>query len=217
MLDSCEHLVGPCAELAAQLLGVCPGLQILATSQEALGIAGETVLRVPSLDLPTEAVELFVDRARLHRPDFEMTGVNADAIHQIVNRLDGIPLAIELAAARIAVLSPHQIAARLDDQFRLLTGGSRTALPRQRTLRAAVDWSYSLLGQEEKKLLMQLAVFAGGFSLEGAEAIAGDDILDVLARLVARSLVIAEEQDGEARYRLLETIRQYAGQTLRGG
>ena len=214
ILDNCEHLVGPCADLATELLRVCPGLQIVATSQEALGIAGETVLRVPSLDLLTEAVELFVDRARLHRADFELTAANAEAIHHIVNRLDGIPLAIELAAARIAVLSPSQIAARLDDQFRLLTGGSRTALPRQRTLRAAVDWSYSLLGAEEQTLLRRLAVFAGGFSLEGADAIGGGDVLDVLARLVARSLVITEEQDGEARYRLLETIRQYAQDKL---
>ena len=214
ILDNCEHLVSACAELATTLLRSCAGLQILATSQEALGVTGEAVLVVPSLDLHTEAVELFVDRARLHRPDFDATGPNAEAIRQIVARLDGIPLAIELASARVGVLSPQQIVARLDDQFRLLTGGSRAALPRQRTLRAAVDWSHSLLGEQEQVLLRRLAVFAGGFGLEGAEAVADGDVLDVLARLVARSLVIAEEQDGESRYRMLETIRQYAQDKL---
>jgi predicted ATPase/class 3 adenylate cyclase/Tfp pilus assembly protein PilF len=213
VLDNCEHLVAACAELSTRLLQSCPGLQILATSQEALGVTGEAVLLVPSLELHTEAVELFVDRARLHRPDFD-AAANAEVIGKIVARLDGIPLAIELASARVGVLSPTQIAARLDDQFRLLTGGSRAALPRQRTLRAAVDWSHSLLTDDEQVLLRRLAVFAGGFGLEGAEAVGGGDVLDGLARLVARSLVIAEEQDGEARYRLLETIRQYAQDKL---
>lgn len=215
VLDNCEHLVAVCADLASRLVRSCPGLQVLATSQEALGVTGEAILLVPSLDLHTEAIELFVDRARLHRADFDATTpTNAALIAKIVARLDGIPLAIELASARVGVLSLQQIAARLDDQFRLLTGGSRAALPRQRTLRAAVDWSYSLLNEEERQLLRHVAVFAGGFSLEGAEAVAGRDVLDVLARLVARSLVIAEEQDGEARYRLLETIRQYAQDKL---
>ena len=214
VLDNCEHLVSACAELATTLLRSCAGLQVLATSQEALGVTGEAVLVVPSLDIDTEAVELFVDRARLHRPDFDAGGANADAIRQIVARLDGIPLAIELASARVGVLTPQQIVARLDDQFRLLTGGSRAALPRQRTLRAAVEWSHSLLGDEEQVLLRRLAVFAGGFGLEGAEAVADGDVLDVLSRLVARSLVIAEEQDGESRYRMLETIRQYAQDKL---
>jgi predicted ATPase/class 3 adenylate cyclase/Tfp pilus assembly protein PilF len=215
VLDNCEHLVAPCADLATHLLRSCPGLQVLATSQEALGVTGEAILVVPSLDLRTEAVELFIDRARLHRADFDASAPStAELIGKIVARLDGIPLAIELASARVGVLSVQQIAARLDDQFRLLTGGSRAALPRQRTLRAAVDWSYSLLSDDEQRLLRHLAVFAGGFSLEGAEAVGGGDVLDVLARLVARSLVIAEEQDGEARYRLLETIRQYAQDKL---
>ena len=215
VLDNCEHLVGPCAGLASRLVQACPGLQVLATSQEALGVTGEAILLVPSLELHTEAVELFVDRAQLHRADFDATApANAALIAKIVARLDGIPLAIELASARVGVLSLQQIAERLDDQFRLLTGGSRAALPRQRTLRAAVDWSYSLLNEEEQQLLRHVAVFAGGFSLEGAEAVGGGDVLDVLARLVARSLVIAEEQDGEARYRLLETIRQYAQDKL---
>jgi predicted ATPase len=218
VLDNCEHLVAACAELASRLLQSCPGLQVLATSQEALGVTGEAILLVPSLELHTEAVELFVDRARLHRADFDPDApTTAELITKIVARLDGIPLAIELAAARIGVLSVQQIAARLDDQFRLLTGGSRAALPRQRTLRAAVDWSYSLLNDEEQRLLRLVAVFSGGFSLEGAEAVGGGDVLDVLARLVARSLVIAEEQDGEARYRLLETIRQYAQDKLAEG
>lgn len=234
LLDNCEHLVADCAQLAETLLHACPDLTILATSREQLGIAGETAFRVPSLAAPDprlappietlehyEAVQLFSDRARLALPEFAVTADNAGAIAQICHRLDGIPLAIELAAARANVLSVDQIAARLTNVFRLLTGGSRTALPRQQTLRALMDWSYNLLTAAERTLLRRLAVFAGGWTLDAAEAIGADDdptgliqpddVLDVLTQLVNKSLVIAEGVDnGQARYRLLATIRQYA-------
>ena len=215
ILDNCEHLVAASAELADLILRSAEDVQIVATSQEALGLVGETVFRVPSLPDP-EAIELFADRAAL-RGDFSLTAENAELVTSICRRLDGIPLAIELAAARIPVLSPAQIAERLDDQFRLLTGGSRNALPRQQTLRAAVDWSYGLLSDDERALLRNVAVFAGGWTLDAAVAVAGGDeldVLDTLARLVARSLVVAEEQDDMARYRLLESIRQYAQERL---
>jgi predicted ATPase/class 3 adenylate cyclase len=213
ILDNCEHLVGACAELADLLLRSIGTITILATSQEALDVAGERVVRVPPLP-DNDAVDLFVDRAALKRGDFALDDANADVVAQICRRLDGIPLAIELAAARITVLSPQQIAERLDDQFRLLTGGSRNALPRQQTLRAAVDWSHSLLASEEQLLLRRLAVFAGGWTIDAAVVVADIDVLDALERLVARSLVVAEEQDGVARYRLLESIRQYAQEKL---
>ena len=198
---------------------------MLATSQEAFGVPGETVLRVASL-APPDGVQLFVDRASAKRPDFALTPPPSEAVDAICRRLDGIPLAIELAAARVNVLSPAQIAERLDDQFRLLTGGSRTALPRQQTLRATVDWSHQLLGEEEQVLLRRLSVFTGGCTLEAAEAVAGEKgesewVLDALDRLVARSLVVAEEQDGAARYRLLgddPPVRpREAGRRRRGG
>lgn len=219
VLDNCEHLVDECAHIAGMLARSCPGIQILTTSQEALGLPEERVLPVPSLE-EGESVELFVDRASVHRPGFELGPSNRDAVIHICRRLDGIPLAIELAAARVAVLTPQQIADRLDDSFRLLSGGSRSALPRQRTLRAAVDWSFQLLQPIEQILLRRLGVFSGGWTLEGAEAVCSDgtlaryDVLDVLGRLVARSLVVFEERDGEARYRLLETIRQYSTEKL---
>jgi len=216
ILDNCEHLVAACAELADLILRNAEAVQIVATSQEALGLVGETIVRVPSLP-DGEAIELFADRAALHRADFAVDEDNADVVTAICRRLDGIPLAIELAAARIPVLSLQQIADRLDDQFRLLTGGSRNALPRQQTLRATVDWSYALLTDEERVLLRRLAVFAGGWTLDAATDVAGDrdvDVLDALTRLVARSLVVAEEQDDVARYRLLESIRQYAQERL---
>ncbi len=168
-----------------------------------------------------EAVRLFIERAVAVQPAFGVTNENAPAVAQVCHRLDGIPLAIELAAARVKVLAVEQIAARLDDCFRLLTGGSRTALPRQQTLRAAIDWSFSLLSEPERVLLRRLSVFAGGWTLEAAEAacadsrlLTGDDILDVMAHLVDKSLVLVEEQAGEVRYRLLETVRQYAGERL---
>ncbi len=234
VLDNCEHMISACAQLAESLLRTCPDLRILASSREALGISGEVAFRVPSLSLPDtrhspravnlsdfEAVRLFVERAVTALPSFAVTQDNAAAVAQVCHRLDGIPLAIELAAAKIQVLRVEQIAARLDDRFRLLTGGSRTALPRQQTLRAAIDWSYSLLLDDERILLRRLSVFAGGWTLEAAETVCagerveGDAILDVLLRLVNKSMAIADRELGqETRYHLLETIRQYAREKL---
>ncbi len=229
ILDNCEHLAAACADLAGALLRRCPQLRILATSREPLGIAGELTYPVPPLSLPDvarmpsteelvqfEAVRLFTERAAFSTPGFRITPANATAVAQIARRLDGIPLAIELAAARVKALSVEHIAARLDDRFRLLTGSGRGALPHHQTLRAALDWSYNLLSDPERTLLRRMAVFAGGFSLEAAEAVcAGPDldateIIDLLTRLVERSLVLFEEHNGTGRYRLLETIRQYA-------
>jgi non-specific serine/threonine protein kinase len=201
---------------------------VLVTSREAFNITGETIWLIPLLRVPDtyhlppiegllryEAVQLLLERARSVVPSFKLTPENAPAVVQICRRLDGIPLAIELAAARIRVLSVEQIAARLDDTYRLLTGGSRTALPRQQTLRATMDWSYSLLYEKEQTVFRRLSVFAGGFTLESAEVVcAGEsieeyEILDVLSHLVDKSLVLMEERNVEARYRLMETIRQY--------
>jgi predicted ATPase/DNA-binding SARP family transcriptional activator len=220
VLDNCEHLVDGCAELAEALLRACPRLTILATSREALGVASETAWLVPPL-ASTEAVQLFVERAQATLPSFALTPANSPTVAEICRRLDGMPLAIELAAARVRVLSPEQIAHRLDNAFRLLTGGSRTALPRHRTLRAAMDWSYGLLGMREQVLLRRLAIFAGTFTLDAAEAVcAGDpldaeDILDGVEALVDKSLVVMEPGDSVARYRLLETVRQYGAERLR--
>ena len=232
VLDNCEHLVAACAALAESLLRACPNLHILATSQEGLGASGELLWRLPTLTAPGagtgaqatresvrgfEAVRLFVERAVAAQPRFALTDANAGAVAAICAQLDGIPLAIELAAVRVKVLSPDQILARLKDRFQLLTGGSRTALPRQQTLRAAVDWSYDHLGPAERTLLRRLGVFAGGWSLESAEDVAGfgeiepSDVLDLLARLIDKSLVSSRETvDGGVRYALLETIRAYA-------
>jgi predicted ATPase len=189
VLDNCEHLVDACARLADTLLRAGPGLHLLATSRQALGMAGEAAYRVPSLPLPEgdeaeeadsprmadlagyAAVRLFVERARLGQPGFALTPQNAQAVVQICRRLDGIPLAIELAAARLAVLAPAQLAGRLDDRFRLLTSGNRAAPERHQTLRAVVDWSYDLLSEPERLLFARLAVFAGGFTLEAAEQV----------------------------------------------
>jgi non-specific serine/threonine protein kinase len=234
LLDNCEHLIADCARLAERLLRDCPELRIFATSREGLGISGETTWRVPSLTAPDarrlppletltqyEAVRLFIDRAKSALPSFAVTNENAPAVAQICYRLDGIPLAIELAAARVKGLPAEQIAARLDDQFRLLTGGSRTALPRQQTLRACIDWSHDLLGGPERTLLRRLSVFTGGCSLEAAEAVCpggdveADLVLDPLTGLVDKSLIQAEEYGGVGRYRLLETVRQYAADRLR--
>jgi non-specific serine/threonine protein kinase len=241
ILDNCEHLLDACAKLAESLLRSCPQVRILATSRESLGIAGEVSWHVPSLAVPEvvplppaaellaiESVGMFVERARAARPDFLLTGENAFAVAQICQRLDGIPLALELAAARLKGLSAEQLAARLDQRFRLLTVGSRVALPRQQTLAAMVGWSYDLLNEQERALFNRLAVFVGGFTLEAAEDVcpdAGDggqtsplqrdDVLDLLLRLVDKSLVVAEpSDDGEARYRLLETLRQYSMEKL---
>ncbi len=233
VLDNCEHLIAACARLAETLLRACPRLHILATSREALGIAGETTWRVPSLLVPDpqdlvpserlpdyEAVRLFIDRATSALPSFPVTDQNVRAVAKICHRLDGIPLAIELAAVRVKGLAVEQLAARLDDRFRLLTGGSRTALPRQQTLRAAIDWSYDLLSENERGLLRRLSVFVGGFGLEAVEAICGSgslgesEILELLMRLVDKSLVLMDQPNGEARYRLLDTVRQYSRDKL---
>ncbi len=224
ILDNCEHLVETSAQLTDQLLHACPQLKIIASSRESLGINGETVYRVPSLSLPDsysaslldyEATRLFIDRAAKAEPRFHLTDHNAAAIAQICQRLDGIPLAIELAAARVKLFTPEQIAERLDDRFKLLTGGSRTALPRQQTLRALIDWSYQSLNETEQRALRRLAAFSGGWTFEAAEAIVGEsDALDGLLGLVNKSLVQVEEQDGKSRYRFLETIRQYAMEKL---
>ena len=234
VLDNCEHLIDACATLAAEVLGPSPGLRILATSREGLRIGGETVVRVPALAVPdprtadapgddelsvfaaNDAVRLFVDRARAALPRFALTPQNVAAVAGICRRLDGLPLAIELAAARVSGLTPEQIADRLDASFTLLSAGSRTALPRQQTLRGAVDWSYALLSEPEQTLLRRLSVFAGGWTLEAAEAVAGDgNTLGLLLSLVDKSLVQVDGEPGaEPRYRLLETMRQYGAEKL---
>ena len=227
ILDNCEHLIDASAQLSDKLLRNCPRLKIIASSREALGIAGETVYRVPSLSLPdpaqvtresvmeSESARLFVERATATQSKFDLTDQNASHVVQICYRLDGIPLALELASARVAVFSPEEIAARLGDRFKLLTGGSRTALPRQQTLRALIDWSYDLLSEEEQTLLRQLSVFAGGWTFEAAEAVCSNlDVLNLLTQLVNKSLVMAAEQENSTRYHLLETIRQYARDKL---
>jgi predicted ATPase len=269
ILDNCEHLLAACAQLVDALLRACPSVRILATSRERLGLTGERVYPVPSLSLPpvvdgaakpgpagpstsgdppsalleSEAVCLFVERAVYIQPLFTLTEQNAVAVARLCQRLDGIPLALELAAARVKAMPVEQLAARLDDAFRLLTGGSRTALPRQQTLRALIDWSYDLLSEAERALLQRLSVFAGGWSLEAAEAVCtnaecrmqnaglgsdastsiphsafcilhSDEVFDLLTSLVEKSLVVYEERDGEPRYRLLETVRHYGRDRL---
>jgi len=233
LLDNCEHLIGHCATLVDTILRACPRVRILATSREALGIAGERAWRVPSLVLPaprmelsldsatkSDAVRFFVDRAQAVAPQFALSSTNVSAVVRICARLDGIPLALELAAARMKLLSVEQISARLDDRFQLLTGGSRTAVPRQQTLRATIDWSYDLLSDDERRLLRRLAVFAGACSLEATEQVCGGNessegtIIELLSHLIDKSLVAVEDQDGERRYRLLETVRQYARDRL---
>jgi len=214
ILDNCEHLIAGCARLADHLLHQCVGLKILASSREALGIAGELAYRTPSL-ADSESTQLFVDRAYAANSNFKLTDSNASAVAQICHRLDGIPLAIELAAARTKLLSAEQIATRLDDMFRLLVGGSRTALPRQQTLRALIDWSYDLLSDEEKRLLQFASVFVGGWTLEALEFVAEEpSTLELLAQLVNKSLVVTEEHEGQMRYFMLETIRQYGREKL---
>jgi predicted ATPase/class 3 adenylate cyclase len=233
ILDNCEHLVEACAKMADRILRAAPDVHILASSRESLGIGGEVTYRVPSLELPDlqhlpavaslsqyEAVKLFIDRAAAAVPTFSVTNENAPAVAQICHRLDGIPLAIELAAAKIRVLGAEQIAKRLDDRFRLLTGGSRTALERHQTLRAAIDWSYNLLPSAEQVLFRRLSVFVGGWSLDAAESVCTDDlakradILDLLEQLINKSLVLMVDLPGEPRYRMLETMRQYANEKL---
>jgi predicted ATPase len=220
VVDNCEHLLDACAELVVALLGAAPGLTLLATSREPIGVAGEVSWRVPSLSLDGEAIELFIDRASRARPDFRITDETAAAVAEICRRLDGIPLAIELAAARVRALSLAEILDGLHDRFRLLTGGARTAVRRQQTLRASVDWSHALLTEPERVLFRRLAVFLGGFDLDAAQAVAGSgeleryQILDQLTLLVDKSLVVAENTGARTRYRLLETVRQYALEKL---
>jgi predicted ATPase/class 3 adenylate cyclase len=230
ILDNCEHVIDACAQFANTILQNCRGVRILASSREALGIAGEVAYRVPSLPTPNEtldahqletfdSVQLFIQRATLTLPTFQLTDNNASFVAQICRRLDGIPLAIELAAARVKMLSVEQIAERLDDRFRLLTGGSRTALPRQQTLRALIDWSYQFLSEDERLLFRRLAVFVGGWTLDAAESVCGEerggfDILELMTHLVDKSLINVEHIGGESRYHRLETIRQYAREKL---
>jgi len=227
VIDNCEHLIDASAQLCEELLYTCPNLCIIASSREALGIDGENAYHVPSLSLPdpnwglaaireSDAVKLFIERATAVLSEFELTESNASSVVQICKRLDGIPLAIELAASRLKILKVEQIAARLDDAFSLLTGGSRTALPRQQTLRALIDWSYNLLSEEERIVLRGLSVFMGGWTLEAAESVCGNsNMLDLLTHLVDKSLVSVDlERGDEPRYFLLETIRQYAREKL---
>jgi predicted ATPase/class 3 adenylate cyclase/DNA-binding CsgD family transcriptional regulator len=220
VLDNCEHLLDASASLVAALLGAAPRLTVLATSREPLGVTGEAGWQVPSLSLSDDAIELFADRARLARTGFTVNDDNAGAVTEICRRLDGMPLAIELAAARVRTLSLTEIVDSLHDRFRLLTGGSRIAVRRQQTLRASVDWSHALLTDTERVLFRRLAVFLGGFDLDAAQAVTGADgveryqVLDQLTLLVDKSLVAAENTGGTTRYRLLETVRQYALEKL---
>lgn len=230
VLDNCEHVVDRCAAVVDNLLRACAGLRVLATSREPLGIQGERSWLVPALSLPgadtsvgagaSEAVRLFVERAREVAPDFALTEGNLGAVVEVCRRLDGIPLAIELAAARIKVLGPEEIRTRLDDAFGILSSQKRNVIPRHRTLRATMDWSHALLADPERALLRRLAVFRGGGTLDAVEAagrgepLAEGDLLDTLARLVDRSLVTVREHEGASRYFLLETVRQYAAERL---
>ncbi|MGW0914063.1 BTAD domain-containing putative transcriptional regulator [Streptomyces sp. NPDC002784] len=213
VLDNCEHVVDAAARLADHLLARCPGLTVLATSREPLGVPGEVLRPVEPLPQPY-ALRLFADRGAAARPGFSVDD-DPDACAEICRRLDGLPLAIELAAARLRMLTPRQIADRLDDRFRLLTSGSRTVLPRQQTLRAVVDWSWDLLDEDERAVLSRLSVFAGGCDLPAAEAVCGPAALGALGSLVDKSLVVAAPSgDGAMRYRLLETVAEYAGERL---
>jgi predicted ATPase len=234
ILDNCEHIIAACTQMVDVLLKRCPDLHILTTSREILSVPGETAFRVPSLSFPAlhdriapealgqyEAVRLFVERARQVAPDFTLSAENAEAVTQICRRLDGIPLAIELATARLRVLSAEQIAARLANTFRLLVGGSKAVLPRQQTLKALIDWSYNLLSAKEQWTLQRLSIFAGGWMLEAAEAVCADEqqvetdeVLDLLGQLVDKSLISAENGPDGMRYRMLETVRQYGHDRL---
>jgi non-specific serine/threonine protein kinase len=233
VLDNCEHLIEGMAVLADELLRSCPGVRLLATSREPLGVSGETVwtlqpMSVPAVDIDPEpdwlggieSIRLFIDRARLADREFSLSADNAAACAEICRRLDGVPLAIELAAARVSALSPHQIAERLDNRFALLVKGTRTALPRQQTLRAAIDWSYELLTPDEQRLFRRLSVFRGGFTLDAVQALWSDgdkrdqDALELLTHLVDKSLVAITSRTETRRFGLLETIRRYAWERL---
>ena len=238
VLATCEPLLDACAEFALELLRAAPGLRILVTSREPLRIDGESVLQVPPLSMPDldsppplealgqyEAVRLFIDRATAVLPSFTLTAENSVAVTQLCHRLDGIPLCIELAAARLPVLSAEQLLARLDDRFRVLTAGVRTALPRQQTLRASIDWSFSLCTEDEQALWTRASIFAGGFELEAAEEVCSgggldrDAVLDLLTRLVDKSVIIRDRHGPHTRYRILESVREYGLEKLseRGG
>jgi predicted ATPase/class 3 adenylate cyclase len=232
ILDNCEHLIDAAAKFCDRSIRHCPKIRFLVTSREPLGIDGERVYRVPSMSLPStdivtvgdvadsDAVCLFTERARLSDPSFALDESTAPLVASICRRLDGIPLALELAAARLTSMSLRQVGQRLDQRFRLLTGGSRNAMPRQQTLQATVDWSFAMLNDQEKQTLMRLSVFAGGFELDAAEAVCTTgtvdawDVADLVGSLVDKSLVIARHNRQSVRYRLLETIRQYAAQEL---
>jgi predicted ATPase len=232
VIDNCEHLLDAAARFIDETLRACPHVSVIATSREGLGVAGERMMVVPSLELPpagndtvegsvpSEAVRLFVERANEASAGFSVTDDNRDSISRLCRRLDGIPLAIELAAARVRSLTPTELATRLDARFRLLAGGPRTAVERHQTLRRAIDWSYDLLSETEKIVLNRLAVFAGSFTLDAAEAVIVDDtvdpvdVVDYLGHLVDKSLLVAEHSGRVTRYRLLETIRQYAEERL---
>jgi predicted ATPase/class 3 adenylate cyclase/DNA-binding CsgD family transcriptional regulator len=220
LLDNCEHLLDASAAMIVELLQGCPSVTLLTTSREPIGMPGEVTWRVPSLPLDTDAVELFAERARKVRSDFHVTDENFSAVAEICRRLDGMPLAIELAAARVRALSITDLLASLHDRFRLLTGGARTSVRRQQTLRASVDWSHALLTEPERTLFRRLAAFMGGFDLDAAEAVGGGgdveryQVLDQLTLLVDKSLVVVESATEPTRYRLLETVRQYALEKL---
>ena len=231
VLDNCEHLLRPVAALVDTIVRDCPGVRVLATSREGLGLPGERILAVGSLEVPSavddadeiaerDAVRLFVERAQAVRAGFAVDATNAAAVAEVCRRLDGVPLAIELAAARVAMLTPTELAERLDQRFRLLTGSERGTVERHQTLRAAIDWSYELLDVDEQRVLDRLSVFVGTFSLDAAEAVTSGgvvdraDVFELLAGLVARSLVQADTAGSETRYRLLETVRQYAQEHL---
>jgi len=231
LLDNCEHLLEACAELAGAMLRAAAELTIIATSREPLHVAGEQTFLLTGLSLPdplanvdavahSEAVQLFVERARQQQPDFALTQARAAAVAELCIHLDGIPLALELAAARVPILSVEQINSRLQDRFKLLTGGSHAVLPRQQTLRATLDWSFDLLTAHEQVVFPRLGIFVSGFTLEAASAVASDvaidefAVIDLLSQLVARSLVVADTNDAGARYRLLETTRAYALEKL---
>jgi predicted ATPase/class 3 adenylate cyclase len=213
VLDNCEHVLDACADLAGALLACSPDVHVLATSREALGVDGEQVFRVPSLSVDSDAVQLFVDRAGAAGGGADLDLVGLEVVEEICRRLDGIPLAIELAAARTTHLAPGQILERLSDRFRLLTGGRRR-VQRQQTLSAAIDWSYDLLSESEQRLFRRLAVFRGSFSLEALEEVCGRDAVDLLRSLIEKSLVNVERADAAPRYRLLETVRLYAEERL---
>jgi predicted ATPase/class 3 adenylate cyclase/DNA-binding CsgD family transcriptional regulator len=220
LLDNCEHLIDAIATFVVGLVSACPRLTLLATSREPVGVAGEVTWRVPSLSLAHEAIELFTDRARLARSDFILTDRHTATVEEICRRLDGMPLAIELAAARVRALSLADIVDGLHDRFRLLTGGARNAVRRQQTLRASVEWSHALLTEPERVLFRRLAVFVGGFALDAAQSVCGGSdlegfqVFDQVGLLVDKSLVVTENSSDRTRYRLLETVRQYAQEKL---